>query len=91
MRACALLRDAASEQELGSKMNAANPDDKPEDESQLTSPASRKPAPELDVRIQHAIGRSLQAHYNDLLSAPIPDRFLALLAELEAKESRNGE
>lgn len=43
----------------------------------------------LDPRIQDAIGKSLKAHYDDLISAPIPDRLLVLLAELEAKERRD--
>ncbi len=43
----------------------------------------------LDPRIQDAIGKSLKAHYDDLIGAPIPDRLLVLLAELEAKERRN--
>ncbi|MCA0317492.1 MAG: hypothetical protein LCH88_05410 [Proteobacteria bacterium] len=43
----------------------------------------------LDSRIQDAIGKSLKAHYDDLISAPIPDRLLVLLAELEAKERRD--
>ena len=42
--------------------------------------------PVLDRKIQDAIGRSLKAHFDDLVSAPVPDRLLALLAELEAKE-----
>lgn len=45
----------------------------------------------LDPRIQEAIGKSLKAHYDDLVTAPVPDRFLVLLAELEAKERRNGQ
>ncbi|WP_181313836.1 NepR family anti-sigma factor [Phreatobacter cathodiphilus] len=45
----------------------------------------------LDQRIQEAIGKSLKAHYDDLIKAPVPDRFLVLLAELEAKERRNGQ
>lgn len=45
----------------------------------------------LDPRIQEAIGKSLKAHYDDLIKAPIPDRLLVLLAELEAKERRNGQ
>ena len=44
----------------------------------------------LDPRIQDAIGRSIKAHYNDLINAPIPDKFLVLLAELEAKEQGDG-
>lgn len=47
-------------------------------------------AVELDPKIQEAIGRALKAHYDDLVSAPIPDRLLVLLAELEAKEQGHG-
>lgn len=43
----------------------------------------------LDPRIQDAIGRSLKAHYDDLVSSPVPDKFLVLLAELEEKERRH--
>ena len=42
--------------------------------------------PELDPRIQDILGRSLKAHYDDIVAAPMPDRFLVLLAQLEAKE-----
>jgi hypothetical protein len=42
----------------------------------------------LDPKIQDLIGRSLKAHYDDLINAPIPDKFLSLLAELEAKEQK---
>ncbi|WP_439574033.1 NepR family anti-sigma factor [Phreatobacter sp.] len=45
----------------------------------------------IDPRIQDAIGRSLKAHYDDLVKEPIPDRLLVLLAELEAKERANGQ
>lgn len=41
----------------------------------------------LDPRVQESIGRSLKAHYDDLINAPIPDRFLVLLAQLEASET----
>jgi FixJ family two-component response regulator len=46
--------------------------------------------PVLDQRIQDAIGRSLKAHYDDLVSEPVPARLLVLLAELEAKEKGSG-
>ena len=42
----------------------------------------------LDPRVQESIGRSLKAHYDDLVTAPIPDLFLVLLAQLEATEQR---
>ena len=58
----------------------------PPDGTALTSePAD---VPELDAKTQLLLGQALQAHYDDLASAPVPDRFLALLAELEAKELR---
>ena len=38
--------------------------------------------------MQESIGRSLKAHYDDLINAPIPDKFLVLLAQLEATERR---
>lgn len=53
-------------------------------------PAKAEPDDEavLDPRVQESIGRSLKAHYDDLVNAPIPDRFLVLLAQLEATERR---
>lgn len=42
----------------------------------------------LDPKVQESIGRSLKAHYDDLVNAPIPDKFLVLLAQLEAQEQR---
>lgn len=44
--------------------------------------------PEVSSRIQEVIGRSLKAHYDDIVAAPMPDRFLVLLTELEAKEEQ---
>lgn len=42
--------------------------------------------PEIDSRIQDVIGQSLRAHFDDIVAAPMPDRFLVLLAELDNKE-----
>jgi Anti-sigma factor NepR len=39
-------------------------------------------------KMQEAIGRSLKAHYADLIHAPIPDKFFELLTGLEAEERR---
>lgn len=43
----------------------------------------------LDAKIQAAIGQSLKTYYDDLVNAPMPDRFMVLLAELSAKELNN--
>jgi anti-sigma factor ChrR (cupin superfamily) len=45
--------------------------------------------PELDAKIQAILGMALQTHFEDLVQAPIPDRFLVLLAQLEAKEKKD--
>jgi len=42
----------------------------------------------LDPKVQESIGRSLKAHYDDIVNAPVPDKFLVLLAQLEAQEGR---
>jgi hypothetical protein len=40
----------------------------------------------LDAKSLEAIGRSLRAHYEDLVRAPIPGKFLEMLDRLEATE-----
>ena len=54
------------------------------------SALARKPRPGvrrgLDARSQAAIGRTLKAHYDDLVRAPIPDKFMELLNRLENNE-----
>jgi len=42
----------------------------------------------LDPRVQESIGRSLKAHYDDIVNSPVPDKFLVLLAQLEAQEAK---
>jgi hypothetical protein len=43
--------------------------------------------PEIDSELQAHIGRHLKASYDDILGQDVPDRFLDLLSQLEAKES----
>jgi Anti-sigma factor NepR len=38
--------------------------------------------PKLDARAIGAIGRALRAHYDDLVTSPLPDRFNELIAKL---------
>ena len=42
----------------------------------------------LDTKALDAIGQALKAHYDDLVYAPLPDKFTELLARLEAEEKR---
>jgi hypothetical protein len=49
------------------------------------------PAPDLPAEAGteavQAIGRALEAHYADLVQAPLPDKFLQLLTRLEDDKS----
>jgi hypothetical protein len=36
----------------------------------------------LDAKAMEAIGRALRAHYDDLVTSPLPDRFNELMARL---------
>jgi hypothetical protein len=42
--------------------------------------------PGLDAKAIDAIGRALRAHYNDLVTAPLPDRFNELIARLGVED-----
>jgi hypothetical protein len=44
------------------------------------------PQAEPQILSDDFIGRALKAHFEDIAGAPVPDKFLVLLAELEAKE-----
>lgn len=47
-------------------------------------------APLIDAQIQQQLGCILRQLSEDLLSQPVPDSFLALLAKLEAREREIG-
>jgi hypothetical protein len=42
----------------------------------------------LDPKALDAIGQALKAHYDELVYAPLPDKFVELLARLELEEQR---
>ena len=52
--------------------------DKP-DPVDATAPAAAAP----DPKALEAIGKALEAHYASLIQAPLPDKFVELLARLE--------
>jgi hypothetical protein len=52
----------------------------------LKSRAYESQSQGLDARSQEAIGRSLKAHYEDLVRAPVPGKFLEMLDRLEKAE-----
>ncbi len=45
--------------------------------------------PEVSPILVDAISKALQSHYRAIAEMPLPDRFLVLLAELEARERRH--
>jgi len=53
-----------------------------------TDDDGRRNEAELDPKALDSLGRALKAHYDDLVHAPLPDKFLELLARLEAREQR---
>ncbi len=46
-------------------------------------------AAEVSPLVVNAIGDALRAHYRAIAEVPLPDRFMVLLAELEARERHN--
>ncbi len=50
--------------------------------------ASKGDAPKIDPQVQLEIGRHLRAHYDDVVSEPVPDRFMELLEKLERSMAR---
>jgi hypothetical protein len=51
-----------------------------------TEPENAMLQAEPQILSDDFIGRALKAHFEDIAGAPVPDKFLVLLAELEAKE-----
>lgn len=40
----------------------------------------------LDIKVQEQLGKVFRAYCDDLIHQPIPDKFVVLLAKLEAKQ-----
>ena len=59
-------------------------------ELRLTDDDGQQNEATLDPKALESLGRALKAHYEDLVHAPLPDKFLELLGRLEAQERRSG-
>jgi Anti-sigma factor NepR len=66
------LRDPGKLRAMNQSMSKAKPTDGDEPQAD----------PKLDARAIGAIGRALRAHYDDLVTSPLPDRFNELIAKL---------
>ncbi|WP_147307851.1 NepR family anti-sigma factor [Fulvimarina endophytica] len=50
--------------------------------------AEKKQESEMSFALPNAIGDRLKAYYDDVASAPVPDRFLSLLEQLDRAEEK---
>lgn len=57
-------------------------------EGQLDTLREASPPGMLDRSLQAKIGGQLRAIYSDVANEPVPERFIRLLEELEAREKR---
>jgi hypothetical protein len=57
-------------------------------DTQRPSHEHKAPRGMLDRSLQAQLGRQLRSIFSDIASEPVPERFIKLLEELEAKEKR---
>ena len=68
--------------------NQSAPERPPTMDSQRPSHDRKPPRGMLDRSLQAQLGRQLRSIYSDIASEPVPERFVKLLEELEAREKR---
>jgi hypothetical protein len=62
--------------------------DNPVKQESLSRQSGGTEAGSLDQDTQSAIGRQLRAMFDEIVQAPVPERFLKLLSELEKRQKR---
>ena len=80
-----MVRERHEDQWAGLTMTKSNP---AENAPSNATEDSTLDGAALDPKVLETIGRALKAHYDDLVHAPLPDKFLDLLARLEEEEQR---
>jgi hypothetical protein len=60
--------------------------ERPPDQAKAEDMSAKFGGPKLDRSTQTRIGDQLRAMYHDLMDQPVPDRFKALLDQLEQRE-----
>ncbi|WP_246717399.1 NepR family anti-sigma factor [Oricola nitratireducens] len=59
-----------------------------ENQAQFEMQDGKKKPPKLDDLAASQIGKKLRAKFDEVLSEPVPDRFVDLLNKLEAAEKK---
>ena len=59
-----------------------------ENQAQFEMQDGKKKPPKLDDLAVSQIGKKLRAQFDEVLSEPVPDRFVDLLNKLEAAEKK---
>jgi len=60
-----------------------------DNQAQYEMPESDKKKPKLNDLAVSQIGKKLRAQFDEVLSEPVPDRFVDLLNQLEAAEKKS--
>ena len=63
-------------------MNSQSKDERVDMQSHI----AKEEGDQLGAQFGMMIGKALKAHYDDLVEAPVPSKFLDLLAQLESSE-----
>jgi hypothetical protein len=81
-------RHAMSEDKPSIVANDSKRDTTMEEPPPGTSDLHNTPRGMLDRSLQAQLGRQLRAIFSDVAQEPVPDRFIKLLEDLEAREKR---
>lgn len=57
----------------------------------MNSALAEREIPALPTELQGQIGKKLREAYTELVTEPVPDRFVQLLQQLKNKEKQGGE
>ena len=84
---CAQSQQDAHQDQEGKRLQSA-PERQSAMDTQRPSHDRKAPRGMLDRSLQAQLGRQLRSIFSDIAGEPVPERFVKLLEELEAKEKR---
>jgi hypothetical protein len=65
--------------------------ERPPSQAKANDMSTNLDGPKLDRSTQTRIGDQLRAMYHDLMEQPVPDKFKALLDQLEQRDQKKGD